>query len=324
MSKSDQPIVYLAHAFEDKEDLARPLANYLRESGVDVWLDEWSIGPGDSIRQKMDEGLESCTHFLVLLTPISNEKEWVKVEIDAAFNAHDCKQRFMAVRSGLDVAKLSRTLKTKYCPEIDIKNGDDLKSLVGDIFGKSRKPPLGPKPNYVNEHPPDLGDFSMAVFELARHLITTSKYGRKFDPRVRESELPDLLGMSGDDISDAVQDLEDAGLVQRSATIGSDEFWPNSGLFVKFDAYFLKFNPKDDARTIAVRLPSLEGTQVNVDELHKEKFSDWSVRRMNGALNCLEELDVINAISTLGCRPYPYGVLCVTKKTRRFARQGMA
>ena len=80
-----QPLVYLAHGSEDKETIVRPLAQRLLEKGIDVWFDNWEIRAGDSLRQKMEEGLGNCTHFVVLLTPTSMTKPWVNAEIDAAF-----------------------------------------------------------------------------------------------------------------------------------------------------------------------------------------------------------------------------------------------
>jgi hypothetical protein len=61
------PTVFLSYASEDS-DLARDLADALMAQGVDTWWAEWCIGAGDSIRQKIDEGLGDCSHFLVLLT----------------------------------------------------------------------------------------------------------------------------------------------------------------------------------------------------------------------------------------------------------------
>ena len=45
---NDVPRVYLAHASEDHVTLAKPLAERLIASGIDVWLDEWEIRAGDS------------------------------------------------------------------------------------------------------------------------------------------------------------------------------------------------------------------------------------------------------------------------------------
>src|SRR3546814_5313470 len=50
------------------------IARALMDAGIDTWWDGWSIAAGDSIRRKLDEGLANCTHFLVLLTPISIAK----------------------------------------------------------------------------------------------------------------------------------------------------------------------------------------------------------------------------------------------------------
>ena len=74
----ETPRVYLAHASEDKNSFARPLAYHLIENGIDVWFDEWEIHAGDSLRRKMEEGLHNCTHFIVVLTSASINKPWVQ------------------------------------------------------------------------------------------------------------------------------------------------------------------------------------------------------------------------------------------------------
>src|SRR5712671_2341181 len=76
------PRVFLSHAHKDR-DLARRLAFDLTANGIETFFDEWEIGLGDSIPQKLMEGLGQCTHFLVLLTPISISQPWVNFEIDA-------------------------------------------------------------------------------------------------------------------------------------------------------------------------------------------------------------------------------------------------
>jgi hypothetical protein len=78
------PCAFICHASESKP-LARQIAGDFMKNGIDKFFDEWEIGPGDSIRQKIDAGLVSCTHFFVLLTPQSLPKPWVNAEIDAGF-----------------------------------------------------------------------------------------------------------------------------------------------------------------------------------------------------------------------------------------------
>jgi hypothetical protein len=121
------PKVYLAHASEDK-DRVRPVAEYLMANGVDVWFDEWEIEPGDSLRQKMEEGLGSMTHFVVVLTETSIAKPWVAKEIDVGLVQQvGGKSRFVPLVVDLDPAKLSPFLQAMLFLKIDPASQADLK-----------------------------------------------------------------------------------------------------------------------------------------------------------------------------------------------------
>lgn len=61
--------VFLCHASEDKELLARPLYEALEAAGVTTWFDEAEIAWGDSIAGKIQVGLLESSKVLVLLTP---------------------------------------------------------------------------------------------------------------------------------------------------------------------------------------------------------------------------------------------------------------
>ena len=97
-------------------------------------------------RQKVDEGIGGCTHFLVLLTKQSIDKEWVKIEMDAGFvRKLKGKCRFIPVRHKLSGNRLPPTLEGLLSPEIE--SGDNIGKLINDIHGVSEKPPLGKRPN---------------------------------------------------------------------------------------------------------------------------------------------------------------------------------
>jgi len=49
--------VFVCHAFEDKEEVVRPLALALRDQNLAVWYDEFELRIGDVLRRKIDEGL---------------------------------------------------------------------------------------------------------------------------------------------------------------------------------------------------------------------------------------------------------------------------
>lgn len=77
--------IFICHASEDKDSVARPLANHLRELGLKVWLDEHEIHIGDSLRAKIDAGLAKSRFGIVVLSPsfFSKRKRWPTSELDA-------------------------------------------------------------------------------------------------------------------------------------------------------------------------------------------------------------------------------------------------
>lgn len=77
------PTAFLSHSSLDKELVSR-LANDLTAAGIAPWYAEWEIKPGDSLRRKVDEGIETASHFLVILTANGLRSEWVQTELDAA------------------------------------------------------------------------------------------------------------------------------------------------------------------------------------------------------------------------------------------------
>lgn len=74
---------FICHATEDKEEIARPLADALTSRGFDVWYDEFSLTLGDSLRRKIDQGLAESRYGIVILSPNFFAKDWPQKELDA-------------------------------------------------------------------------------------------------------------------------------------------------------------------------------------------------------------------------------------------------
>jgi len=74
--------VFISHASEDKDDVARPLANALETEGVTVWLDEVEMTIGDSLRRKIDRGIRSSRFAAVVFSPEFFAKGWTQYELD--------------------------------------------------------------------------------------------------------------------------------------------------------------------------------------------------------------------------------------------------
>lgn len=78
--------VFLSHASEDKDEIARPLREALETRGVSVWFDEIQIKVGHSIRQEIERGIAACRFGVVVISPHFFAKQWTNAELDALFS----------------------------------------------------------------------------------------------------------------------------------------------------------------------------------------------------------------------------------------------
>lgn len=74
--------VFISHASEDKAEVVRPLAEALRNGGLDVWYDEFELRIGDSLRRKIDAGLARSRFGVVVLSKAFFGKGWTNYELD--------------------------------------------------------------------------------------------------------------------------------------------------------------------------------------------------------------------------------------------------
>jgi hypothetical protein len=82
--------VFISHASEDKETVALPLAAALKQAGVKVWLDRFELRVGDSLREKIDEGLAESRFGIVILSSSFLTKGWPKRELNGLFALEEC------------------------------------------------------------------------------------------------------------------------------------------------------------------------------------------------------------------------------------------
>jgi len=75
--------VFISHNKADKA-IARAVGAQLLLLGVDVWFDEWSIEPGDSIPAEINAGLGSFTYLVLIWSANAASSRWVQGELDSA------------------------------------------------------------------------------------------------------------------------------------------------------------------------------------------------------------------------------------------------
>ena len=74
--EDDRRDVFISHAGEDKEDVARPIAEALAAAGWSVWLDEYELTVGDRLTRSINVGLASSRFGVVVLSRAFFAKHW--------------------------------------------------------------------------------------------------------------------------------------------------------------------------------------------------------------------------------------------------------
>jgi hypothetical protein len=112
--------VFLSHSSKDKE-VVRPIAERLKNDGLKVWFDDWSIKVGDNIPHKIEEGLEHSRVLVLCMSANAFGSDWAQME-SQTFRFRDVlnkERRFIPLR--IDDAPIRGSLSQfhyiKWLPE---------------------------------------------------------------------------------------------------------------------------------------------------------------------------------------------------------------
>jgi hypothetical protein len=145
------PKVFISHASEDKERFVRAFATKLRqEAGVDAWVDEWEIYPGDSLIQKIfEEGLKEAEAVIIVLSEHSVDKPWVREELDASIikKVEDVTRLLPVIIDDCEVPEALRSTVWQRIENLD-DYSTEFDRIVAAIYGHRDKPELGLPPKY--------------------------------------------------------------------------------------------------------------------------------------------------------------------------------
>ena len=68
--------VFISHRKQDSRRAER-LASEIRNVGHNVWLDEWKISVGDSIIERINEGLEGASYLVLCYSSSGVRSPWM-------------------------------------------------------------------------------------------------------------------------------------------------------------------------------------------------------------------------------------------------------
>lgn len=119
--------IFLCHSSKDKQ-FARKLRNTLQQYKIHVWLDEAEMLPGDSLIQKIEDGISKSRYFAVVLSPTAVKSRWVQKELATALTLEIKRRRIhilpiLYLKCALPVFLLDKiyadfTIEGKYDNEI--------------------------------------------------------------------------------------------------------------------------------------------------------------------------------------------------------------
>jgi hypothetical protein len=148
------PIAFVSHASEDKSSFAEPLSRKLAELGVQPWLDKWEIRPGDSLVQRLfDEGLKNADAVILVTSPVSVSKRWVREELDSATVGRiERGTKLIPIR--LDGVEMPEPLRHLRWLNAD-RTPESVEQIAGEIadllHGATQRPAIGARPGYIDQ-----------------------------------------------------------------------------------------------------------------------------------------------------------------------------
>lgn len=219
----EHPKVFISHASEDKERFVLEFGEKLRNKGVDAWVDEWEVKPGDSLIDKIfEEGINKADYFIIVLSENSINKKWVREELNVA-TIRRIEENTTIIPLIIDNSvEIPAALKhIVWVPIKDLSNYDeDLEKIVMTIFGMDKKPPINEPPQYVNyDNVQGLSKTDAIVLKAIGDTLLEKGTNRWLNDSQISEELISL-GMPLDEIRDSLEILKTNFYIDIKRTLG--------------------------------------------------------------------------------------------------------
>lgn len=196
MTEPKHPKVFVSHASEDKGRFVLDFARRLAGMGIEPWVDQWEMNPGDKLLDKIfNEGISKADAFIIVLSRYSVAKPWVREELDTALiNRINKGTRLIPVV--IDSCPVPEALQATVWQKIeDLDNYDfEFDRIVSAIYGHYDKPALGKPPSYTQHAGPTvpgltkvdvivLEEFGRYALDVEDHLaLPTENVWRNVEP----------------------------------------------------------------------------------------------------------------------------------------------
>jgi len=312
--------IFISYSHDDK-DFAERLAKALHEAGEEVWLDRWEILPGDSLIGKIfEEGLSHASAFIIVLSPSSVKSRWVREELDLATvrRIEGVTRVIPVIKENTEIPASLRSLMW-----LDMREDFDggVRKIVDAVHGITAKP-TGKGPVSISERfVESVAGLSKAASTVGLFVLRSSDPDSGFETALSAGALAEALATDAQTLNDAVDELEDEGLVKTLKLMGTGQYdfaqvEPTYVLYRVFSVY-LAYDPDQDVRVTAAAVAA-------AGEIEAPRLADrtgLSPGRLNRSVAYLEDYGLADVIRVLGTAPYDFGQILATRRTRQFVGQ---
>jgi|SRR5271166_327174 len=163
--------IFLSHNHNDKP-FVRELASYLRRYDIEVWVDEAEIKIGDSLIEKVGQGIKENVFVGAVISRNSIDSQWVKKELEVALQRELKEGRVVVLPIVLDDSELPIFLTGKLYADFSApeKYYGELSKLL-DVLGAKQRPGQRVYVSYTHDSP----DHKAWVAKLCSRLVLDGK-----------------------------------------------------------------------------------------------------------------------------------------------------
>jgi len=113
--------IFISYSHKDKE-FVDILVQDLQNSGIPIWIDKREIKLGDSLLDRISDGIEKMEYLAVVLSPNSANSSWVKKELGEAMNEEINGKKIKVLPLLYRDCELPNYLKDKYYADFTDKD----------------------------------------------------------------------------------------------------------------------------------------------------------------------------------------------------------
>jgi hypothetical protein len=106
--------VFICHASEDKSDIIKPLVAAFKRESISYWYDKAEIKWGDSIIEKVNDGLRISRYVIVVISKSFLSKNWPKRELNSALNIEASTGKVRVLPLIVGTGEVKRDIFQKY------------------------------------------------------------------------------------------------------------------------------------------------------------------------------------------------------------------